>query len=60
MLIVGGSGGATTTEDDDDDDEAEEEGVELDEDIVEMAEGEAWFDSPAPLRLRIGIVGLIL
>jgi hypothetical protein len=46
--------------------EAEEvEGTELDDDAVEIAEGDdngvgAWFDGPAPLRLRIGILGLMI
>lgn len=59
--IVGGSGGAPTTKE-----EAEGgEGMELDEDAVEITEGDAdndgdgvgtWFEGPAPLR--IGILGL--
>ena len=61
--IVGGGGGAPMTEEG-----AEEvEGMELDEDAVEFAEGDAygdvvgaWFDGPAPLRLRIGILGLMI
>jgi hypothetical protein len=65
--FVGGSGGAPMIEEE----EPEEvEGMELDEDEVEIAEGDAdddddnvvgtWFDGPAPLRLRIGILGLMI
>ena len=61
--IVGSSGGTPMT------DEEGEGGVGmgLDDDAVEIAEGDAeddgddvcaWFDGPAPLRLRIGILGL--
>lgn len=56
--ITGGSRGAPVTEE-------AEEGMELEEDAVEIAEGDAdadggdvecaWFDGPAPLRLRIGM-----
>ena len=58
--IVGSSEGASMTEE-------EGEGMGLDEDAVEMAEGGAdddgddvgaWFDGPAPLMLRIGMLGL--
>jgi hypothetical protein len=63
--IMGSSGGAPMTEE-------EAEGGEemgLDEDAVEIVEGDAdddgddddagaWFDGPAPLRLRIGILEL--
>jgi hypothetical protein len=58
-VIVGKGGGATTTE------EAEEDGAELEEDAVE---GDADDDGddvvgawcPVPLRLRIGILGLMM
>ena len=63
--IVGSSGGPPMIEE-----EAEGgEGMGLDEDAVEIVEGDeddddgdddvgAWFDGPAPLRLRIGILEL--
>ena len=65
--VGGGSGGAPKIEEE----EAEEvEGIELDEDAVEIAEGDAdgdnddvvcaWFDGPAPLRFRIGILWLMI
>lgn len=61
--IVGGNEGTTMTEEADE----EEVGVEIDEDAVEIAEGDAdddgnivhaWFEGPAPLR--IGMLGLII
>ena len=61
--IVGINGGAPMTEG-----EAEGgDGMGLEEDAVEITEGDAdndgddvgtWFEGPAPLRLRIGILGL--
>lgn len=58
--IVGGGGGATITT------EEEAEGEGLDENAVEVAEGDAddddivcdWFEGPAPLT--IGILGLMI
>ena len=63
--IVGGSGAPMTEE------EEEVEGMEADDDADEIAEGDAgdadddnsvgsWFEGPAPLRLRIGILGLMI
>ena len=62
--IVGGSGGATMTEEEA---EVDDEGVEL-EDAVEIAEGDdeeeddvvAWLEGPAPLRLRMGRLRLMI
>ena len=63
--IAGGNGGPPMTEE-----EAEEvEGMELDDDVVEIVEGDedgendvvgVWFVDPAPLRLRIGILELMI
>ena len=64
--IVNGSGGGPMTEEEIE----EEEGMELEDDAVEIADGDAdddaddvvgaWFDGPGSLRLRIGILGLMI